>query len=184
MSEHIFHGMIGCAADLVINKDGHLGCVHPKTMYKFECRDKHGNLKWSEEVPNLVVDVGLNDILDKYLKGSTYTASHFVGLKGAGSVLAADTMAVQASWSELTVYSNATRPGFTPGSVASQSVSNTASKATFSINSSGAVAGAFLVDNNTKGGSTGVLYGAADFGATRSVASGDTLNVTVTATAS
>jgi hypothetical protein len=41
------------------------------------------------------------------------------------------------------------------------------------------IAGAFLVDNSTKGGTTGTLYGAGDFNADRSVSNGDTLNVQV-----
>ena len=184
MTENKFHGMIGVASGLVAKSGADIGRLNMKSRYVFECFDKAGNLKWTEEVDNLVVDTGLDAILNEFFKGSAYTASHFVGLKGAGTIAAGDTMASTGSWSELTCYSNANRPGYTPGSVASQSVSNTASKAVFSINTSGAVAGAFLVDNNTKGGSAGILYGAADFGATRSVQSGDTLNVTVTATAS
>src|SRR4051812_14332533 len=37
-------------------------------------------LKWVEEVPNLVTTEGLNDLLTKYLKGSSYTAAWFVAL--------------------------------------------------------------------------------------------------------
>jgi hypothetical protein len=59
---------------------------------------------------------------------------------------------------------------------------NSASPATFSINATTVVGGAFLTSNNTKGGSTGTLYSAADFSAPgdRSVVSGDTLSVTYT----
>jgi hypothetical protein len=44
------------------------------------------------------------------------------------------------------------------------------------------VGGAFLVNNNTKLGSTGILFSASDFQSPgdRTVASGDTLNVTYT----
>jgi hypothetical protein len=44
------------------------------------------------------------------------------------------------------------------------------------------VGGAFLISNNTKNGTTGVLFSASDFSAPgdRVVASGDTLNVTYT----
>jgi hypothetical protein len=61
-------------------------------------------------------------------------------------------------------------------------VTNTASKAVFSINATTTVGGAFLVNNNTKGGSTGTLFSAADFQSPgdRSVVSGDILNVTYT----
>jgi hypothetical protein len=44
------------------------------------------------------------------------------------------------------------------------------------------VGGAFLTSNNTKGGTTGILFSAADFQAPgdRSVVSGDTITVTYT----
>ena len=35
-------------------------------MYDVECYDKDGNLKWREVVPNLVVNAGLDDVLDNY----------------------------------------------------------------------------------------------------------------------
>ena len=58
---------------------------------------------------------------------------------------------------------------------------NSASPATFSINGTTTVGGAFLTSNNTKGGSTGTLFSASDFtGGDRSVVSGDTLTVTYT----
>lgn len=157
------------------------------TMYKFEAYTPLGVLKWVEECPNIVVDVGLDDLLDKYLKGSTYTASFFVGLTdGTPTVAAADTMASHAGWVEVEDYSEATREALVLGSVSTQSVDNSASKASFSINSdSTTVGGAFQTTDNTKGGTSGTLYGAAAFtAADKSLDNGDTLNVTITLTAS
>lgn len=153
-------------------------------IYHFQCFDKNGKLKWEEKVKNLVVNAGLDDVLDKYLKGSAYTASFYVGLKGTGTVAAADTMASHAGWSEITAYSEATREALTLGSVSGQSVDNSASVASFSINGTATVDGGFITDTSTKGGATGLLFGAVQFtGGSRSVASGDTLNVTATFTA-
>ncbi len=149
--------------------------------FKVECFDPQGNLKWVEEFDNLVVNVGLDEYLQRIYKSSGFTASDFVGIKATGSIVAGDTMASHAGWSELTIYSNANRPGFTPGAVSAQSVDNSASKAVFNINASGTVTGAFIADNNTKGGSTGILLGGGEFAASRSVGNGDTLNVTMTA---
>lgn len=161
-----------------------LGGVKMKSLYHFECFDADGNLRWEETVENLVVNQGLNDLLTNYFKGSSYTASFFVGLKDTGTVAAADTMASHSGWTEDTNYSNSTRPALTLGAVATQSVDNSASKAAFTINGSTTIYGAFVSTSSTKGGTTGVLYGAADFGSSRALLSGDTLNVTVTLTAS
>jgi hypothetical protein len=154
----------------------------PRFEYTVTCHDRYGRLKWREEIPNLVTNVGRDDVLDKYFKGSTYTAAWFVGLKGSGSAAAGDTAASHAGWSEVTAYSESVRQTLTLGSVSGQSVSNSASKAVFSINGTATVAGAFIISNNTKGGTTGILYSAGDFAASRSVASGDTVRVTATLT--
>jgi hypothetical protein len=129
------------------------------------------------------VNAGLNDLLTNYFKGSSYTAAFYVGLKDSGTIAAGDTMASHSGWTEDANYSNSTRPALTLGSVASQSVDNSASKAVFNINGSTTIYGAFVTTNSTKSGTTGTLYGAADFSSSRSVINGDTLNVTITLTA-
>ena len=63
--------------------------------YHVECRDKEGNLKWTEEVPNLVVAVGKELLLNTLLRTSgTYTTvGPFLGLTNATLTPAAtDTM--------------------------------------------------------------------------------------------
>jgi hypothetical protein len=156
------------------------------THYKIECFDANGNLKWVDEFDNLVVTAGLNDSLDKHFKGSSYTAAWYVGLTGSSPTFAAgDTMSSHAGWTENTDYGEANRPALSLGSVASGSVDNSASKAQFSINATATIGGAFVVTNNTKGGTTGTLYGGGAFSeGNRSVVNGDVLNVTVTLTAS
>jgi hypothetical protein len=159
-----------------------------KGVYKVQCHDAQGNLKWEVEAPNLVVNEGLQDMNAKYFTGTTYTAAWYLGLYGSGatnSPAAGNTMASHGSWTEVTDYSQATRPACTFGTptTANPSVAtNSASPATFSINATTVVGGAFLTTSNTKGGSTGILYSAADFSAPgdRSVVSGDTLSVTYT----
>ena len=153
--------------------------------YIVECIGPDGKLKWTNEFDNLVTNEGLNDNLDKYLKGSTYTAAFYVGLTdGTPTVNAADTMSSHAGWTEVTDYSESTREALVLGTVASQSVDNSASKASYSINATATVGGAFITTVSTKGGTTGVLYGVGAFsGGDKSVDNGDTLNVTVTCTA-
>jgi len=153
------------------------------TKYLVECRDKHGNLKWVEEFGNLVVTAGLNKLLDATIKTGLASPAWYVGLKGTGSPAAGDTMGSHAGWSEIAPYSDANRPTFTPGTISGGSVDNSASKATFNINATATVYGCFLADDDTKSGTSGTLYGAGDFTASRSVVDGDTLNVTVTLSA-
>lgn len=162
-----------------------------KNTYKIECFDKFGNWKWTEEIPNQVMAVGTTDLLGKYFEGSAYTAAFYVGLvdnTSFSAFAAADTMASHAGWLESAAYSNATRPAWTGGGVtvvsgSQSSVDNSASKAQFNINAIATINGAFLATNSTKSGTTGTIFGAASFASTRSVLSGDTLNVTVTLTA-
>ena len=155
-------------------------------VFTVQCFDKDGNLKWEAESHNLVVNVGLKDMNDKYFTGSSYTAAWYLGLYGAAASnnpAASDTAASHTGWTEVTAYSQATRPQavFAAASLADPSViSNSGSPAQFSINGSTVVGGAFLISNNTKGGTTGILFSAVDFQAPgdRSVVSGDVVNVT------
>jgi hypothetical protein len=110
------------------------------------------------------------------------TPSWFVGLKGTGTVVAGDTLQSHAGWAEIAPYSNATRPQWTPGTISAGSVDNSAAKAVFNINATATVYGCFLTNDAVVSGTFGLLFGAGDFSSSRSVASGDTLNVTVTCT--
>ncbi len=157
-----------------------------ENYYKIECFSPDGELKWIEEFENLVVNEGLNDSLDKHLKGNAYTATWYVGLtSGTPTVAAGDTMASHPGWSEVVAYTETARQTLVLGAVASQSVDNSASKAVFNINADNtAIGGAFLVADNAKGGTTGLLYGAGAFtGGDKVAGNGDTLNVTITCTA-
>jgi hypothetical protein len=164
---------------------GGLHCgMQRSSVYHFECFDKDGNLKWEETQHNLVTTVGLNDSLDKHFKGSSYSATWYVGLTSASPTLSAADTAASKAWTEIVAYSESVRQTLTLGTVSGGSVSNTASKATFSINGSTTVGGAFVISNSTKSGTTGILYGEAQLSADRSLISGDTLTITVTLTAS
>jgi hypothetical protein len=157
-------------------------------VYRIECIDKDGNVKWVAEEHNLVVNVGLAYMAGSALTSVTPITSWFLGLYGAAASntpAAADTMSSHAGWTEVVPYSNATRPActFVTATTADPSVAtNSASPATFNINASSTVGGAFLVSNSTKSGSTGTLFSASDFSAPgdRPVVSGDTINVTYT----
>ena len=157
--------------------------------FLIECYDKDGKLKWADESKNLVVNVGLQYMAGTSLDGSTARiTSWYLGLYGAASSnnpAAGDTMSSHAGWTEVTDYTEATRPAatFVAATTANPSVvTNSASKAQFTMNATVTVGGAFLTSNNTKGGTSGTLFSAKDFSSPgdRSVVSGDVVLVTYT----
>ena len=157
--------------------------------FLIECYDKDGKLKWADESKNLVVNVGLQYMAGTALDGSTARiTSWYLGLYGAASSnnpAAGDTMSSHAGWTEVTDYTEATRPAatFVAATTANPSVvTNSASKAQFTMNATVTVGGAFLTSNNTKGGTSGTLFSAKDFSSPgdRNVVSGDVVLVTYT----
>lgn len=161
------------------------GCAGFGGVFKITCHGADGQLKWENEFHNLVVNEGLQDLNNKYFKGSTYTAAWYLGLvtgPGSGTTYSAtDTLASKA-WTEFTNYSgNRKAVTFGTPTLADPSViSNSASPSVFSITGGGGtVAGAFLT--NVATGTSGILFSEGDFtGGDKIVASGDTLNVTYT----
>ena len=148
-------------------------------IWNVTCLDSNGNVKWAEEKKNLITTVGLNHILDTQFHAGTAVTTWYIGLKGAGTPAAGDTMASHATWSEITDYSG-DRKEWTEGAASAGSMTN-ASSVDFSITGTATIAGAFL--NTASTGTAGTLYGVVDFSSARSVISGDTLQVTVTVTA-
>lgn len=160
-------------------------CAAPRFHYDIECIGADGQVKWRESIDNLVLTAGKNDLLTNYFKGSSYTAAFFVGLVDNASfsaIVAGDTAASHAGWLDAVPYSNSTRPALTLGTASAGSIDNSASKASFTINATATLNGAFCITNSTKSGTTGVLYSASSFGSTRSVINGDTVNVQITLT--
>jgi hypothetical protein len=157
-------------------------------LFEIKCHDKDGNLKWEAQSKNLVVNVGLQYMAGSALTSVTQITTWYLGLYGAGASntpAAGDTMSSHAGWTEVVAYSNATRVAatFVTATATNPSVvTNSASPATFNINGTTTVGGAFLTSGSAKSGTTGTLFSAADFGSPgdRSVVSSDTLSVTYT----
>lgn len=167
------------SAGLVMNPTLVEAVQAPRYTYAVECVGADGQTKWTETVHNLVPRPAKTDLIDKYFKGSTYTAAWYMGLKSAGTPAVTDTLASHVSWTESNPYSG-NRPAITFGSTIATSdvVTNTATAVSYAITGSATVAGAFVASANS--GTSGVLYSASDFAAARTVSSGDTLNVTLT----
>lgn len=154
--------------------------------YVVECIGSDGQVKWQDEIENLVTTVGKNFALDTLLGGSGYTAAVVMGLKGTGTAVVGDTQASHASWLEVGLANAPTYSGGrkTPAfSAASGGSKATSAAVSFAMTGAGTVAGCFinLAGSATVDSATGTLYSAGDFsGGSKIVSNGDTLNVTWT----
>lgn len=166
----------------VSRKAGHSESISAKGRYEVSCVGADGVEKWKEVFHNLVTTVGKNDILDKYLNGSSYTATFRMGLKGAGSASTGDTQASHGGWLEVGGANAPTYTGSRKDVTMGAASGGTASSPTqtFAITSSGTVAGCFTNNGGsaTKDDATGILFSVGDFsGGSKSVQNGDTLSV-------
>ena len=151
--------------------------------YFVECIGADGQVKWTDTFKNLVVNVGLQNMVQTYLAGTGYTAAWDWGLitgPGSGNTYAAgDTLASHAGWTENTAYTgNRKAATFGTATTANPSViSNSASPASFAMTGTATIAGAFLC--SAASGTSGTLFSEKNFtGGDKTVANGDTLNVT------
>lgn len=150
--------------------------------YRVECRRPDGSLRWAEDVKNLTPTSGLNAFIDIYYNTGGYTASPNIGFIDASPTFAAsDTMVSHPGWAEMVSYADANRPGWTPGAVVAQSVDNSASPSSRTMNASDTIGGVFMVFfESEKGSSNGALMSEAAFSIDRPVGSGDVVSVVAT----
>ena len=165
-----------------------LGNVTHHNVYAVSAYDKDGNLKWEDTIENIVVDVGLVHSLDVVLGATAKAAGWYLGLYDATPLPVFGSTMAGLGGTEFTEYASATRPALTMGSASASAPGATmsATQVSFSINTNAVTCGgAFITDNATKAGVTGILYGGAAFtGGNKALDSGDTLNVDVTINAS
>jgi hypothetical protein len=156
--------------------------VTPETRYHVECIGKDGELKWVEDFPNLVTVLGRARLLN-CIFGAYATTEWHVGLKQGGAPSTADTLASHGTWIESRAYAG-NRPAFTNTTATSGEISNTGNVAAFAIvTDASTICGAFLTNSSDSSGAAPlIIYGVGDFASSRVCSSGDTLNVTVTAT--
>jgi hypothetical protein len=154
--------------------------------YHAVCYGADGQIKWEAPIENLVVTVGKNLTLDTIL-GNSAAGAVVMGLKGTGTVAATDTQASHPGWLEVggtnaPAYSgNRPTPSFASASAGSKATSSAVS---FSMTSTGTVAGCFINigGSATKDSTTGTLFSAGDFSSSKAVVNGDTIAVTYTLT--
>lgn len=161
-------------------------CIGVRSVWNFECYDKNGKLKWEDrDRPNIVTNEGLDDMLSVYLDNDTQSATWYVGLVNTNTVAAATMTYAVPVFTEDVDYDELVRQTFT-GVVSSQAITNSASKAIFTITTGGqTLYGAFLANVNTKGDTAGggVLFCYALFSSGKAVEAGDTFKAYSTITA-
>jgi len=154
--------------------------------YHAVCYGADGQVKWEAPIENLVTTVGKNLTLDTIL-GNTAAGAVVMGLKGTGTAAVTDTQASHPTWLEVGLANAPTYSGNRPTpsfSAASASSKATSSAVSFSMTSTGTVAGCFINigGSATKDNTTGTLFSAGDFSSTKAVVNGDTIAVTYTLT--
>ena len=138
------------------------------------------NLLWQQRFHNLVVDEALIAIIADYFSGSWY-----IGLKGSIEAPAAGwtSASIGVDFTELEAYSELTRELWDKGAISTKNPSNSATPAEFNIVAPGGTFyGAFIIDDNTKGGDTGQLWCVSDALASQAVAAGNIIQIVYTLT--
>lgn len=169
--------------------------------YKVVCRDSNGNIKWEDDIHNVVCTEGKNAALTALFKGSAFTQVAVMGLIGnvtysapaAGNTAAAIATSASANnWNEATSTVSSARKDLTTsnqfGTAASGSLA-LASNQSFSIGGTDTINGVFILIKNAAGtapttavgNQNGAIWSAGAFtGGSKAVTSGDTLSVSYT----
>jgi len=175
---------------------GSVETVGLEGVYVATCYGADGVEKWSDTFENLTTNVGRKNLMDSYF-ANTGGGAITMGLGGANGSSTftpayADTQSSHAGWYEVgganaPTYSGTRKtPSFSAATSANPSVLATSAAVVFSMTGSGTVYGAFInvggstaIDNTT-----GTLFSIGAFTAgSKTVTSGDTINVTYTLSA-
>ena len=147
-----------------------------------ECYDSQGNLKWVDMTHNIITTEGLNRILNVMFAGTTQIATWYAGLVETNTTATATMNYDVPIFTESISYDEATRPAYVEVPSTAGSLTNAASKATFTINNTKTMYGAALFSATTKGshdaGANNVLFSYAVFATSRAVVAADVINLT------
>ena len=141
-----------------------------------------------ERADNIVVDEGLNYILNSALAGNvgagqSQITTWYVGLLKNYTPVAGSVMTnFGAVANEFVAYDELVRQTWTPNALSTaQSLTNSTSRATFTVDTnSSTVYGAFLTSSSTKNGTTGTALAGALFSTAKNLDDDDELLITYT----
>jgi hypothetical protein len=131
---------------------------------------------------NLVTNEGLNHMLGVELYSTAQITAWYLALfTGNYTPLATDTAAsLPGNSTECTAYTAGTRPQFVSAAPSGQSVTNSASRASYTFNATVTIYGAFMTSSATISGTSGTSFSAALFGTSKSVVNTDQILLTYT----
>jgi hypothetical protein len=183
----------GDSVDATVTRNaGQADSIGLEGTYEATCYDANGNVKWTDVIENLTTNVGRQNLVQNYFVTNAGAGAVVMGLKGTGTAAYADTQASHVTWLEVgatnaPTYSGTRKtPAFTTTTTANPAVLVTSAAVVFTMSGSGTVAGAFINIGGTSAidNATGILFSAGDFTAgSKTVTSGDTINVTYTLSA-
>lgn len=149
----------------------------PSGLFTINCFSnyKKDNLLWTKEFKNIVVDEALIDVLATYFSGSWY-----IGLKGSNETPLAgwDAAGIGTDFTELTCYNEAARVLWDKGSITTKNPDNSATPAEFTIiDPGGTFYGCFMVNEDTKEATTGIMWCCSNVDTPQAVITGNILQV-------
>ena len=147
------------------------------------------NLVSRSECHNIVTDEGLDAILNIHLHGTTQIGTWYCVISETDTAGAAELTYAVPTFTEWAAYDEATRPAYNEAASSSQSVTNSANKATFTANATKTLYGAGLVGGGSTPGTKsdvaggGTLFNYGKFAASQPVVDDNVVNLTITITA-
>lgn len=171
----------------VIRNAGEKARIKIGTWWEYELI-RQGQLIDRWENGNVTTDEGLNFMLDVMFHGATAVATWYIGIFESNTTPAVGSTYAVPVFIECSAYTEAARVAYVEAAAGSKSITNSANKATFTINDTKTIYGAALfgggtaptVISDTAGG--GTIFAASKFALSKSVVATDVLLVTCTIT--
>ena len=134
---------------------------------------------------NTVVDEGLTSILSIMFNAGTAVATWYIGIFAGNytPVSTDDGANIATNATESAAYTEGVRQTWVVVAPSANQITNSASKATFTINATTTIYGAFLISTSTISDTLGSLMAASKFAASRAVVNLDQLLITYTISA-
>jgi len=156
---------------------GHFGI---DGQWDVECY-RNGNIIWTDHISNVIVNSAITYLLGVGIGSSAQTSAGgwYLSLISTGmSAASGDTMASHAGWTECSAHTAVNRQVWQPDAVSGKTIDNSTNKASFTINATTGVGGAFMCSVASGGSAGDTLFAAGAFtGGDRALSDGDVIQV-------